>query len=340
MEKLNLTEENFWVFDEHKRQCSMAKNKNGIVSTDLINKALAIAFEAHKNQSDKAGHPYILHPLHIADQMKGEFAVCVALLHDVVEDSGMTFEKLSDEGIPATVIAALKILTHDQSVPYMDYIKNIKESGNSLAINIKLADLRHNSDLSRLDNIDERMIQRYFKYMEAMAILEDVNWKRDDMQYIYNAMKTRVLDIKSDAPSVGGRLSNFTKRKFIFDGVQCGSIEGVLQSFKFPDPVKQEEVCALYWGSAKKAGKNQDWQTEQALYWQGVSYPRDSVEYQELLDRLYQAAFDQDESFRDDLRVKAKEYKLTHSIGRNDIRETILTKDEFISRLEKLRREE
>jgi (p)ppGpp synthase/HD superfamily hydrolase len=108
------------VFDEHKRQSGMTKNKTGIVSKELVNKALKIAFSAHNGQTDKAGQPYMLHPLHIAEQMKGEIAVCAALLHDVVEDSDMTFDMLAGDGIPDEVISILKLLTHDPSIPYME----------------------------------------------------------------------------------------------------------------------------------------------------------------------------------------------------------------------------
>ena len=93
----------------------------------------------------------------------------------------------------------------------------------------------------------------------------------------------------------------------------------------------------LFGSNAKNAGENQDWRSTQTLYWQGVAYPRNSPEYQELLDRLYQAVFDQNEIFRDDLCVRAKGYKLIHSIGKRDSRGTVLTESEFISRLDKLR---
>ena len=143
-----------------------------MIYTDLTKKAMRIAFDAHKEQADKSGLPYIFHPFHLAEQMTDEISVCVALLHDVVEDSPLTFGDLANHGIPLEVIKALVLLTHDESVSYSDYVKNIKDSGNQCAIDVKLADLRHNSDLSRLDGFDEKAIARIKKYRDAIAVLE------------------------------------------------------------------------------------------------------------------------------------------------------------------------
>lgn len=141
-----------------------------MIYTPLTKKAMCLAFEAHKNQKDKAGLPYIYHPLHLAEQMEEEMEVCVALLHDVVEDTEITLEQLADEGFPESVITALKLLTHRKEVPYMDYIESLK--GNPLAVKVKLADLRHNSDLTRLEFVDEKVKLRVEKYKKAMELLE------------------------------------------------------------------------------------------------------------------------------------------------------------------------
>ena len=140
--------------------------------TELTKKAMRIAYDAHKEQVDKSGLPYIFHPFHLAEQMEDEISICVALLHDVVEDTAITFEDLAAQGILDSVIEALKLLTHDDAVPYMNYVQKIKESGNEAAIAVKLADLRHNSDISRLDRIDEKAILRIEKYKRAIEILE------------------------------------------------------------------------------------------------------------------------------------------------------------------------
>ena len=130
---------------------------------------MKIAFAAHKNQTDKNGIPYIYHPIHLAEQMADEKTICVALLHDVVEDTDITFEQLAREGFPDDIIEALKLLTHDDSIQYMDYVKEIKS--NPIAAAVKLADLKHNSDLTRLDVIDEKAINRAEKYENAISLL-------------------------------------------------------------------------------------------------------------------------------------------------------------------------
>ena len=137
--------------------------------TELTKKAMKIAYEAHKNQYDKSGIPYIYHPIHLAEQMNDESTICVALLHDVVEDTDISFEQLSDAGFSDEIISAIKLMTHDDSVPYMEYVIKIK--ANPIAAAVKLADLRHNSDLTRLDTVDENVKQRAEKYNKAIQLL-------------------------------------------------------------------------------------------------------------------------------------------------------------------------
>ena len=141
-----------------------------MIYTELTKKAMKISFEAHKNQVDKNGMPYIYHPIHLAEQMNDENAICVALLHDVVEDSKITFENLEAEGFSEEIINAIKLMTHEDSVPYMDYVMKIKN--NTIATKVKLADLRHNSDLTRLDVVDEKARNRAEKYRQAIELLE------------------------------------------------------------------------------------------------------------------------------------------------------------------------
>ena len=132
---------------------------------------MKIAYNAHKEQTDKNGIPYIYHPIHLAEQMDDENTICVALLHDVVEDTDITLEELKSEGFHDEVIAALKLLTHDDKVPYMEYVRAVKT--NAIATKVKLADLRHNSDLTRLDIVDEKAMKRAEKYKEAIKLLEE-----------------------------------------------------------------------------------------------------------------------------------------------------------------------
>lgn len=140
-----------------------------MIYTELTKKALKLSFEAHKNQVDKSGMPYVYHPFHLAEQMKTEETTIVALLHDVVEDTSYTLDMIRAIGFPERVIEALALLTHDESVPYMDYVTEIKK--NPIAKAVKLADLKHNSDLSRLDVVDEKAIKRAEKYKKAMELL-------------------------------------------------------------------------------------------------------------------------------------------------------------------------
>jgi len=143
------------------------------------------------------------------------------------------------------------------------------------------------------------------------------------------------VDIK-DYPE--GNLSNFTGRRFVFDGVECNSIEGVLQAFKSPYIHIQAEICKLVGGGAKRRGSKIDWKKKQVLYWNGEEFGRKSDEYQTLLDRLYQCVYEQDKNFRKELEDTI-DATLRHSIGKSKQHETVLTISEFCSRLTKLRRD-
>lgn len=141
-----------------------------MIYTQLTKKAMKIAYEAHKDQFDKSGIPYIYHPIHLAEQMHDEETTCVALLHDVVEDTDITLENLRSERFGEDVIEALRLMTHDKAVPYLEYIGKIKDS--PIAWTVKLADLAHNSDLARLDIVDEKSLVRIEKYKKAIEILD------------------------------------------------------------------------------------------------------------------------------------------------------------------------
>ena len=140
-----------------------------MIYTPLTKKALKLCFEAHKDQTDKTGLPYVFHPFHLAEQMTDEYTTVTALLHDVVEDTDYTLNDLKEMGYPDEVIQALSLLTHDDGSEYMDYVKRLKN--NSIARAVKLADLKHNSDLSRYDTIDNQAIKRTVKYQQAIEIL-------------------------------------------------------------------------------------------------------------------------------------------------------------------------
>lgn len=145
-----------------------------MIYTELTNKAIRIAYRAHEGAVDTSGIPYILHPVHLAEQMEDEYTAIVALLHDVVEDTDVTLDDLRREGFPEAVVDAVALMTHEEGVPYLDYVAAIKE--NPIARAVKLADLRHNMDQSRFAGSDlmpsEEKLEYYRKkYEPALALL-------------------------------------------------------------------------------------------------------------------------------------------------------------------------
>ena len=142
-----------------------------MINTKLTRLASKIAYKAHEGQTDKAGVPYIFHPIHIAEQMDSEESCVVALLHDVIEDSDITLEILS-KYFDDDIIAALRVLTKKENDDYVMYIKRVKT--NKLATKVKIKDLEHNRDLTRLDEVTDKDRKRSLKYWEAIRYLEDI----------------------------------------------------------------------------------------------------------------------------------------------------------------------
>ena len=139
--------------------------------TPVTKLAMRICFDAHKNQVDKSGLPYVFHPWHLAEQMETEHEVCVALLHDVMEDTETTPEELIEAGVPERYVATCKKLAHKPGTLYMDYVTALADD--PVARKVKLADLRHNADLSRLNHDPtERDLSRLKRYQRAIALLE------------------------------------------------------------------------------------------------------------------------------------------------------------------------
>lgn len=145
------------------------------------------------------------------------------------------------------------------------------------------------------------------------------------------------MDIGSGTGYPSSALSNFAPHPFEIDGICCNSMEGFLQSLKFSNPDMQTEVCKLVGKQAKFKGKNKKWWKTQTLWWRGTVIKRDSVEYQDLLDRAFYA-LSQNEGFKKAL-IATGTATLTHSIGKSDIHNTVLTRQEFCSRLTKIRDE-
>lgn len=145
-----------------------------MIYTPLTNEAMRIAYKAHHGQFDYNGIPYIFHPIHLAEQMDDEFSCCVALLHDVVEDTTVTLEELKVR-FPREVTDAVALMTHNENTDYFDYVRAIKK--NPIARKVKLADLAHNSDQTRCigSNLTEGRKEKWrAKYEKATKILTDI----------------------------------------------------------------------------------------------------------------------------------------------------------------------
>lgn len=154
-----------------------------MIYSKKIREAAELAYMCHGMQKDKAGYPYIMHPLHLAEQMDDEDSVIVALLHDTVEDCGLSLDDLIGYGFSEVQVAAIRALTHDKGMDYMEYIKK-QVKPNPLATKVKIADLKHNMDLSRMDGYAENIsipkraamydaaLRRVDKYKKALEVLE------------------------------------------------------------------------------------------------------------------------------------------------------------------------
>ena len=135
----------------------------------MVDLAFSIARKAHEGQLDKAGVDYIEHPIYVASRVDTEEEKAVALLHDVIEDSPVSAEELLQAGLPETVVTAVQVLTKKKEQDYQTYLETVKK--NPLARVVKLADLKHNSDLSRLSSITEKDRERLKKYKKAIDFL-------------------------------------------------------------------------------------------------------------------------------------------------------------------------
>ncbi len=142
-----------------------------MIYTSLKKLAMQLCFERHREQVDKCGIPYPFHPFHVAESMTDEKTTCTALLHDILEDTETTKEELHDFGFPDDIVEAICLMTHEDGVPYLDYVRRIRT--NPIARAVKISDLMHNSDLSRLDTVTEADMRRVEKYRKALEILAD-----------------------------------------------------------------------------------------------------------------------------------------------------------------------
>ena len=150
-----------------------------MIYTELTKKAINICFKAHKEQKDLGKMPYVHHPFHLAEQMRTEKEICLALLHDVVEDTPWTLKDLEEQGFPADVVEAVGLMTHAKEIPYLDYVEGLRS--NPLASAVKLADLRHNSTTGRLKRFTDKDAARLRKYLRAQAILTGGEYDLEEM---------------------------------------------------------------------------------------------------------------------------------------------------------------
>ncbi len=137
-----------------------------------IETAIQIAAEAHRGQTDKAGFPYIFHPLRVMENVTGIHQKMAAVLHDTIEDTELTIEDLRARGCPSRVIGAVEVLTKREGEPHDEYLQRIVESGNAIAIPVKWADIMDNSDPRRLQYLpaeDQHRIS--LKYAKAKTLL-------------------------------------------------------------------------------------------------------------------------------------------------------------------------
>lgn len=143
-----------------------------------LERAIAIAVEAHAGQSDKAGAPYILHPLRVMLALSGEQERIVGVLHDVVEDGGpeWTFERLADEGFGHDILDALHLVTkrpEDEGKDDQTYFRFVRRTlGNPIARRVKMADIRDNLDVTRMPEVTERDRLRLNRYLAALEVLQ------------------------------------------------------------------------------------------------------------------------------------------------------------------------
>lgn len=143
----------------------------------LLEDAIRISVEAHRGQTDRGGKPYILHPLRVMSSVGSDDERIVAVLHDVVEDTNWTLERLSGEGFPPHILAALDGVTRRAGEDYSAFVE--RAALNPISIRVKLADLRDNMDISRLSVVtakdSERLAKYHAAYKRLLAALESFN---------------------------------------------------------------------------------------------------------------------------------------------------------------------
>ncbi len=135
----------------------------------LLEKAIGLAVQAHCGQKDKSGMPYILHPLRVMQRCDTVDEKIVAILHDTIEDTDITVEKLLDEGFPSYIVEAIDAVSRKEGESYEDFVR--RSSMNELGKRVKINDLLDNLDGSRLSSFSEKEVERFNKYLGALSFL-------------------------------------------------------------------------------------------------------------------------------------------------------------------------
>lgn len=145
----------------------------------LLAKALILATESHDGQFDLAGKPYILHPLHVMSKMEREDDKIVAVLHDIVEDTDVSLEDIEGLGFPGHILRAIDALTRREDESYSVYMSRV--ASNEIATRVKIADIRHNLDFTRIPrDLSEKDLERIKKHATAYRLLKAVQWNKEN----------------------------------------------------------------------------------------------------------------------------------------------------------------
>ena len=243
-----------------------------MIYTPATKKAMKLCFEAHKHQKDKSGLPYVFHPFHVAEQMPDEKTTIVALLHDVIEDTSYTLQDLRDMGFDQDVLDALALMTHDKNVPYMDYVAKIK--GNGIARTVKLADLRHNSDLTRMDEINETALKRVEKYKAALQMLSEseceIAVNSNGHEYVDLGLSVKWATMNIGAAKISDHGGYFAwgetdnKDDYTWSAYKYGISADDLTKYSFTDNMlhlePEDDAAAVNWGGTWRIPTSSEWE--------------------------------------------------------------------------------
>lgn len=140
-----------------------------MINNNLLEKALIIATKAHEGQKDKAGAPYIFHPIRVSNRCRTEEEKIVALLHDTIEDTDVTPDYLLSEGFPKNIVEAVLSVTRNEGESYEDFV--IRSKQNPIGRQVKIHDLEDNMDITRFNQLTEKDLVRLNKYLTAYRAL-------------------------------------------------------------------------------------------------------------------------------------------------------------------------